>query len=50
MNKRPVRLFYPAKKGFSLGLFYADRFANKVIAAAGTAWLVIVILTSAKVR
>ena len=50
LNRKPVKLFYPAKKGFSLGLFYADRFANKVIAAAGTAWLVIVILTSAKGR
>ena len=44
LNKKPVRLFYPAKKGFSLGLFYADRLANKLVATGGMIWLVIVIL------
>lgn len=44
LNKKPVRLFYPAKKGFSLKWFYADRLANRVFAAAGTAWLIAVIL------
>lgn len=43
-NKRPVRLFYPAKKGFCLGLYYADRIANRVCAAGGTLWLVLVLL------
>ena len=46
LNKKPVRLLYPARKGFSLGLFYADRLANKVFAVAGTVWLIAVILTS----
>jgi inner membrane protein len=50
LNRKPVRLFYPAKTGFSLDLFYADRLANKVLAAAGTAWLVFMILTGASVR
>ena len=39
MNKRSVRLFYPAKKGICLGWFYADRLANKVVAACGAVWL-----------
>ena len=46
MNKRSVRLFYPAEKGVCLGMFYADRFANKVFAAAGSVWLVTVVLLS----
>lgn len=44
MNKRSVRLLYPAEKGFRLGWFYADRLANKVFASAGTLWLVAAIL------
>lgn len=44
MNKRPVRLFYPAEKGFCLGWFYADRLANKLFAAAGAIWLAAAIL------
>ena len=44
MNKRSVRLFYPAKKGFCLGWFYADRLANKVVAAGGTVWLIVAII------
>ena len=43
MNKKRVRLFYPAEKGFRLGWFYADRLANKVFGAAGTVWLVIAV-------
>jgi len=39
-NKKPVRVFYPAKAGLSLKLFYADRLANKVCAVVGTVWLV----------
>lgn len=41
LNKRPVRLLYPVKKGFCLGLFYADRLADKVFALAGSIWLVL---------
>ena len=41
MNKRPVRLLYPADKGFCLGWFYADRLANKAFAAVGSVWLVL---------
>ena len=44
MNKRPVRLLYPLKKGFSLGLFYADRLANRVFALAGSIWLVLIVI------
>lgn len=44
-NKKPVRLFYPLKKGVCLGLFYADRLADKVCAVIGTVWLLIWILT-----
>lgn len=44
MNKRPVRLLYPAEKGFCLGWFYADRLANKIFASAGTIWLIAAVL------
>jgi inner membrane protein len=44
MNKRSVRLFYPAKKGVCLGWFYADRLANKVVAAGGAVWLIAAII------
>ena len=44
MNKRSVRLLYPAKKGICLGWFYADRLANKVFAACGTVWLIAAII------
>ena len=44
MNKRSVRLFYPAKKGICLGWFYADRLANKVFTAFGTVWLIAAII------
>ena len=44
MNKRSVRLFYPAKKGMCLGWFYADRLANKVFTACGTIWLIVAII------
>ena len=44
MNKRSVRLFYPAKKGICLGWFYADRLANKAFAAGGTVWLIAAVI------
>lgn len=44
LNKRSVRLFYPKEKGICLGMFYADRFANKVFTAAGSAWLAMAII------
>ena len=31
MNKSPLRLFYPLRRGFCLGLFPADRTANRVL-------------------
>ena len=46
MNKRPVRLLYPFKKGFCLGWFYADRLANKLCAALGSVWLAAAIIWS----
>ena len=45
MNRRSVRLFYPAKKGFCLGWFYADRLADKVFASAGCIWLAAAMIT-----
>ena len=42
-NKKRVRLFYPAKKGVSLGIFYADRLANRVCEMAGAAWLLLAV-------
>ena len=48
MNKRPLRLFYPKEKGVCLGMFYADRFANKAVAAAGSVWLVIAVISCFK--
>ena len=44
MNKRSVRLFYPAKKGICFGWFYADRLANKAFTACGTLWLIAAII------
>lgn len=44
MNKRPVRLLYPAKKGICLGWFFADRLANKVFAIGGVIWLILAII------
>ncbi len=46
MNKKSLRLFYPAEKGFCLGLFYADRWANKLIATIGSVWLVVAVVLS----
>ena len=46
MNKRPVRLLYPLRKGFCLGWFYADRLADKVFAAVGSAWMLIAVIIS----
>jgi inner membrane protein len=46
MNKRPVRLLYPAKKGVSLKWFYADRLANKFFAVVGSIWLIAVIIVN----
>ena len=43
-NKRPVRVFYPLKKGISFGWFYADRLANRVCAAVGSIWLVLAVV------
>ena len=40
MNKRPVRLLYPAKKGYCLKLFYADKLANKGAGVLGSCWLI----------
>lgn len=48
MNKKPVRLLYPVKKGFCLGWFYADRLANTVFAAAGSLWLIAAVYISLK--
>ena len=48
MNKRSVRLFYPAKKGMCLGWFYADKLANKVVAMCGTVWLIAAVFLSLK--
>ncbi|MBR6089563.1 MAG: metal-dependent hydrolase [Anaerolineaceae bacterium] len=36
MNRKPVKVFYPAK-GICLGWFYADGLMNKVLLLAGTA-------------
>ena len=36
LNKRPVRIFYPAG-GICLGWFYADGLANRILLLAGTA-------------
>ena len=44
MNKRSVRLLYPSKRGFCLGWFYADKLANKVVTAGGTAWMIAAVI------
>ena len=50
MNKRSVRLFYPSKKGVCLGWFYADRLANKAIAAGGTIWMIAAVILCLRSR
>ena len=42
MNKKPVRVLYPLKKGWCLGWFYANRLANRVFEVIGAVWLVII--------
>ena len=37
LNKRPVRVLYPMKKGFCLYWFYCDGTANNILMLAGTA-------------
>lgn len=44
MNKKSLRLLYPMEKGFKLGWFYADRFANKALTGVGSVWLVLIII------
>ena len=44
LNRKPVRVLWPVKKGWCLKLFYADRKANTGILIAGSAWLGVVIL------
>lgn len=43
-NKRSVRLLYPSKRGFCLGWFYADKLANKLVTAGGTAWMIVTVI------
>ena len=40
LNKRPVRVFYPMKKGFCLYWFYCDGTANNVLMLLGAAAVV----------
>ncbi|MBR0307352.1 MAG: metal-dependent hydrolase [Mogibacterium sp.] len=45
-NKKSVRLFYPLKRGVSLGWFYADKLANKIVAITGSVWLAASVIAS----
>ena len=38
LNKSPIRLLYPLKKGFCLKLCYADRLGNELILIIGDNW------------
>lgn len=40
LNKRPVRVLYPMKKGFCLYWFYCDGTANSVLMLAGAAAII----------
>lgn len=44
MNKKPVYVMYPSKKGWCLGWFYANKTADKIFTAAGTAWLIAILI------
>ena len=37
LNRRPVRLLYPMRKGFCLDWFYCDGLANRILMLLGTA-------------
>ena len=39
LNKRPVRILFPLKKGFRLGWFYVNRRADKTLLFLGAVWL-----------
>ena len=40
LNKRPVRILYPMKKGFCLYWFYCDGLANRILLLLGSAAIV----------
>ncbi len=40
LNKSPIRLLYPLKKGFCLKLCYADRLGNELILIIGAVFIV----------
>lgn len=40
LNKRPVKLLYPMKKGFCLDWFYCDGLANRILMLLGSAAIV----------
>ena len=46
LNKKSLRLFYPAEKGICLSMFYADKIADKVFALVGSAWLIVAVIFS----
>lgn len=39
LNRKPVRVLWPVKRGWCMKLFYADRKANTIFLIAGAAWL-----------
>ena len=46
LNKKDLRLFYPLRTGVSLGLCYADRWANQVFLRLGTVLSVVLLIHS----
>ena len=43
-NKRGIQLFFPLKKRFCFGLYYADKLANKVIMIVGLVATVVLLI------
>ena len=43
LNKRPIQLFFPWRKGFCFHLFYVDRIADKIILGIGSIWLAVIL-------
>lgn len=46
LNKKPVRIFFPFRKGICLNLFYADALANAIFGVLGLLVIVLTIVRS----
>ncbi len=50
LNKRPVKILYPMKKGFCLGWCYCDGLMNKILLLAGGAGIIGILICKFGIR